>query len=221
MTDGTLSSVEELDALNETLEDTDQIVDRFRRTLSETGREAERSRRSVTALERSISHDLRGAMTDMVFEGTRASDALRSVATSLARTVFQQSITPITNAVGGAVGGAISSVLTPGASSAFADGAAFASGRVQAFAQGGIVTAPTSFPMRGGVGLMGEAGPEAIMPLKRGADGRLGVATDGAGHASPQINVTINTPDPAAFGRSRAQIMAALSRAVSQGQGRA
>ena len=57
----------------------------------------------------------------------------------------------------------------------FAKGAAFGAGRVAAFARGGVVDGPTHFPMRGGVGLMGEAGPEAIMPLARGADGGLGV----------------------------------------------
>ena len=50
------------------------------------------------------------------------------------------------------------------------------------FARGGIVSQPTLFPFAKGTGLMGEAGPEAIMPLKRGADGKLGVAAnlDGA-----------------------------------------
>ena len=48
-------------------------------------------------------------------------------------------------------------------------------GRVQAFASGGIVSQPTYFPMPDGAGLMGEAGAEAIMPLKRGSDGRLSV----------------------------------------------
>jgi archaellum component FlaC len=41
------------------------------------------------------------------------------------------------------------------------------------FASGGIVGSPTLFPMADGMGLMGEAGPEAIMPLKRGKDGKL------------------------------------------------
>lgn len=51
---------------------------------------------------------------------------------------------------------------------------------VTAFASGGIIDRPTLFPMRGGsTGLMGEAGPEAIMPLKRGPGGNLGVEARG------------------------------------------
>lgn len=61
----------------------------------------------------------------------------------------------------------------------FAKGGVF-SGGVQAFASGGIVGSPSLFGMAGGkMGLMGEAGPEAIMPLKRGRDGKLGVAGGG------------------------------------------
>lgn len=69
----------------------------------------------------------------------------------------------------------------------FAGGQAdFAQNSIKPFATGGIVTRPTFFKYaKGGEmqnGLMGEAGPEAIMPLKRGADGKLGVAAklDGA-----------------------------------------
>lgn len=65
----------------------------------------------------------------------------------------------------------------------FADGGVFSGGsQVQAYADGGIVGGPTTFPMSGGrTGLMGEAGPEAIMPLKRGANGKLGVQMEGGG----------------------------------------
>mgnify|MGYP001369130512 CR=1 FL=1 len=61
----------------------------------------------------------------------------------------------------------------------FANGGAIQNGRVIPFAKGGIVTRPTLFPMANGAGLMGEAGPEAIMPLRRGRDGKLGVAGGG------------------------------------------
>ena len=54
-------------------------------------------------------------------------------------------------------------------------GNVFAQNGIVPFAQGGIVDKPTIFPFANGTGLMGEAGPEAIMPLTRGADGKLGV----------------------------------------------
>ena len=60
-----------------------------------------------------------------------------------------------------------------------ANGKVMSSGRMTPFANGGIVNGPTIFPMANGAGLMGEAGPEAIMPLKRGADGKLGVSGGG------------------------------------------
>lgn len=75
----------------------------------------------------------------------------------------------------------------------FALGGAFDSGGVHAFANGGvftnsIVSKPTLFKFAKGIGLMGEAGPEAIMPLTRTASGRLGVAAVGAGGLQVQVN---------------------------------
>lgn len=93
----------------------------------------------------------------------------------------------------------------------FADGAAFQSGRVVPFASGALVTTPTSFPMAGGeTGLMGEAGPEAIMPLTRDRNGRLGVRTSGSSPA-PQTTVNnyrinVQTPDADSFRRSQRQL---------------
>lgn len=58
----------------------------------------------------------------------------------------------------------------------FSHGGVIAHGNVIPFARGGVVNRPTVFPMANGAGLMGEAGPEAIMPLRRGPDGRLGVS---------------------------------------------
>lgn len=60
-------------------------------------------------------------------------------------------------------------------------GGVFGPGGAIPFARGGVVNRPTLFPFAGGTGLMGEAGPEAIMPLRRGAGGRLGVAAAGGG----------------------------------------
>jgi hypothetical protein len=68
-----------------------------------------------------------------------------------------------------------------------AKGNIFSGGNVVPFANGGVVSSPMTFPMTGGkTGLMGEAGPEAIMPLKRGKGGKLGVVAENNG------NVVIN-----------------------------
>jgi tape measure domain-containing protein len=73
------------------------------------------------------------------------------------------------------------------AASLNANGNVFAQNGIVPFANGGIVDRPMMFPFAKGIGLMGEAGPEAIMPLKRGADGKLGVA--GGGGTSVTVNV--------------------------------
>jgi hypothetical protein len=74
----------------------------------------------------------------------------------------------------------------------FADGGAFSGGsQIKAYADGGVVGGPTFFPMAGGkTGLMGEAGPEAIMPLKRGANGKLGVQAEGS--SGGDVNIVQN-----------------------------
>jgi phage-related minor tail protein len=71
----------------------------------------------------------------------------------------------------------------------FADGGVFQGGQLTAFASGGVVNKPTLFPFANGIGLMGEAGPEAIMPLERGADGKLGVKNNAGGGQPVIINV--------------------------------
>lgn len=71
-----------------------------------------------------------------------------------------------------------------------ANGNAFNNGKIIPYANGGVVGSPTMFPMSGGnTGLMGEAGPEAILPLKRGPNGKLGVESSGG---SVVVNQTIN-----------------------------
>lgn len=82
------------------------------------------------------------------------------------------------------------------------------------FAKGGVIATPSYFPMSGGLGLMGEAGPEAIMPLARGADGRLGVAGGGGG---VQVTFNVTASDARSFAASEAELSAMLLRAVKRG----
>jgi phage-related minor tail protein len=93
-----------------------------------------------------------------------------------------------------------------------------AAGAVKPFAAGGIIGTPTYFPLSaGGLGLAGEAGPEAIMPLTRTADGRLGVASAARG-ASHGIVINITTPDADSFRRSEVYLTGQIARAVARGQ---
>ncbi|KKN90084.1 hypothetical protein LCGC14_0231970 [marine sediment metagenome] len=90
--------------------------------------------------------------------------------------------------------GGVQTELGPGAQMNSALGNVFNRGRVAAFAAGGVINTPTVFPMAKGAGLMGEAGPEAVMPLRRTSSGRLGVEMAGGGGS--QV-VTVNIIDNA------------------------
>ena len=99
-----------------------------------------------------------------------------SIISDMARIAIQQTITkPFTNFISGIFGSA--------------NGNAFVDGKVQKYAYGGVVNKPTIFPMANGIGLMGEAGAEAILPLRRGNNGKLGVQSTGGNIGNIVVNV--------------------------------
>jgi len=104
--------------------------------------------------------------------GKSFNDVLASVAQSLARMALRAG----TKALAEGLVSGLSGLL----SGAFGGG-----GTVAPFAQGGVIASPTYFGNGASVGLMGERGAEAIMPLARGSDGRLGVVSQGGGSAAP------------------------------------
>ncbi|MDT8326180.1 MAG: phage tail tape measure protein [Roseovarius sp.] len=172
-----------------------------------------RTGQDVQTLERGMSRGLRSAIRGAVVDGDSLSSSLRTLATSMINTAFNAATRPVTDQVGGLVSQGIGSLV--GGLFPFAKGGSFSQGRVQPFANGGVVSGPTTFPMRGGTGLMGEAGPEAIMPLSRGPDGKLGVRGAGGGNVSVVMN--ISTPDIDGFRRSQGQIAAQLGRVIGRG----
>ena len=100
---------------------------------------------------------------------------------------------------------------------AFAKGGVLGSPLPVPFAQGGVISSPIAFPLDGNrLGIAGERGAEAILPLARGPDGSLGVRANAGGAVSITFNVS--TPDADSFRRSETQIAALLARAVGQGQ---
>ena len=158
----------------------------------------------IDKLAESVGSRMVTAFASAATQGRNLSDVLKSLALSLARMALSAALKPLGTMLGGLAGGLLKN----------ATGNAFSGGQVMPFAEGGIVNSPTLFAMRGGTGLMGEAGPEAIMPLARGADGKLGVRGGGG------VNVTVNisTPDAQGFQRSQSQVSAAIARAVARGQ---
>lgn len=145
-------------------------------------------------LQRFAGESLSGFFSDIVSGGKNAEEALMNMTKKLAEAALQAALLgegPLASLLGtksstGGVGGLIGSLF----SLFSADGSAFTAGGVRAFARGGtftnsVVDSPTMFRFANGTGLMGEAGPEAIMPLSRDKNGRLGVAARGQGDSAP------------------------------------
>lgn len=125
-----------------------------------------------------------------MIDGTKSvAEAFRSMAADILKHLYKVLVvqTAIRN-IGGAIGGTFGAALSTYGLNA--NGNAFNNGKIIPYANGGVVGSPTMFPMSGGnTGLMGEAGPEAILPLKRGPNGKLGVESSGG---SVVVNQTIN-----------------------------
>ena len=207
--DETEELTDQIAGLEDAMSAAGEVTKSFTLGLLEAERAMEITSEHTKTLSRGLSRGLRGAFDGLIFDGMRASDALSMVARSVANTAYSAAMKPVTSHLGGVLASAVTGM--------FADGAAFSQGRVTPFASGGVVSGPTTFPMRGGTGLMGEAGPEAIMPLTRGADGRLGVQAAGGGR-SVQVVMNISTPDAQSFQRSQSQIAAQMSRALGRSQ---
>jgi hypothetical protein len=171
-----------------------------------------------------VSDTIESSMTSAfmsIVDGTKSAkdafkDMARQIIAELYRVLVVQRLVGSFDAASGKGSGIVGSIM--GAfGGANANGNAFFGGRVTPFANGGVVNGPTMFPMSGGqTGLMGEAGPEAIMPLKRDKNGRLGVSVDGGSGAVNvvnNINVTGGS-DPAAIRMEVAKLMPQITNAT-------
>lgn len=142
----------------------------------------------IENVSKSISSSISSGLINALKNGGNAFDAFSGLATTALQKILDKLIemsfvTPVLNALTGGVGGSLFSFF------GFKDGAAFNNGNVIPFAKGGVVNQPTLFPMaNGGTGLMGEAGAEAVMPLRRMNNGKLGVEADNSGNAV-QVNI--------------------------------
>jgi phage-related minor tail protein len=148
--------------------------------------------------------------------GRQFDDVVKSLGLRLSSLVVAQAFKPLASGISGGLNQLFSGLFGGGSGNALA----MASGGIKPFAAGGVIGTPSYFPLSsGGVGLAGEAGPEAIMPLARGPDGRLGVAGGGGGgRAGANVTVQISTPDAESFRRSETYLTGQIARAVARGQ---
>lgn len=146
--------------------------------------------------------------------GKSFDDTLKSLALRLSDLSVQMALRPVTSALGGGLTSLFGGLFGPSQNNT---DLLKAMNTAQPFATGGVIASPRYFPLSsGGLGLAGEAGPEAIMPLTRGSDGRLGVAA--AGSAPANVTVNIATPDAESFRRSETYLTGLVARAVARGQ---
>ena len=169
-------------------------------TINTLSLETEKLRTEMTGLNRladNFGQTITRSFASAIIHGRKLSDVLKGLALSLAGQALSSALKPLGGLLGQVFASAKGNVITP-------------------FASGGIVNSPTLFPMRGGTGLMGESGAEAIMPLARGNDGKLGVRM--GGNRGVNVTVNISTPDVASFRQSQTQVANLITRAVARGQ---
>ncbi|MFN0192661.1 MAG: phage tail tape measure protein [Aestuariivirga sp.] len=169
--------------------------------LSESTARLREEMSGLNRLADSFGQTLVRSFASAIIHGRKLSDVLRGIALSLAQQALSQALRPLGNLLGSVFANARGNLIS--------------AGRIKPFAQGGVINSPVMFPLRGGLGLAGEAGPEAIMPLARGRDGKLGVRMAGSGQG---ITINIMARDAESFRQSQSQIAAGIARAVSRGQ---
>lgn len=158
-----------------------------------------------------------------VIEGKKFEDVLRNIGLKLSETLLKAAFKPVELGISNLLNEGFRSIAgqagqlgslfggVPGAPMALL-------GSVQPFADGGVVGQPTYFGMDRNLGLMGEAGAEAILPLARGPDGKLDVSAAGGQGRPVNVTVHVSTPDADSSRRSEGLVSAAIARAVSRGR---
>ena len=189
--------------------------DLYARALEDLNQKFDPFTKLIEGIADSVENELNSAFA-AVLDGTKSlGDALLDFASNVlakvAQDLFaQQFAAPIADGLSGLLSGVVGGIAgggsVPGSTAP----------PPNPFAKGGVVSGPTIFPFANGTGLMGEAGPEAIMPLSRGADGKLGV-TAANGNSAPKITINNYSGQEArASSDGMGNIMVEIGRAVAQ-----
>ena len=175
------------------------FTEKFSGELSDVSGELERIDQLAGGVSRTLTSAFRGAVLD----GKSLNSLLSDIGRSFADIALKSAFKPIGNLAASLVEGLFT------ATNPVLNG-------IQPFAKGGVVAAPTYFSTGRGMGVAGEAGPEAILPLARGSDGRLGVASANAG-VPISISMNIQTSNAQSFLGAEAEVSAMLLKAVRRG----
>ena len=174
--------------LKNNTKETFNLKEEFKKLINETTD----FKTKIGELALDVTDKLGNAFADFFIEGKRgfadlARSAIKELQRIIIKAMFMKFIAnPILDALGLNADG---NVIEGGDVVPSAKGNVFAKNKIVPYKMGGIVSRPTIFPMRNGAGLMGEAGPEGILPLKRGKDGKLGVIANGGGVGNIVVNV--------------------------------
>jgi lambda family phage tail tape measure protein len=175
----------------------DQILKGFQLALNDTFNGLGTLLSNVRSATNAVFGELEDQILNFVKTGKFAfKDFTQFVLDELTKIVIRLSIIkPLAGSLGGlfSTAGGVTAGTTPSGAPVpvveQALGGVWKNGNVTAFASGGVVNSPVNFPMSDGrVGLMGEAGPEAIIPLERGPGGKLGVNASGTSGVVVNIN---------------------------------
>jgi phage-related minor tail protein len=151
------------------------------------------------------------ALDQALVRGKSFSEVMRTLGLRLSSMALNAAFKPIEQGLSG-----MFQNMFGGGMSGTDGGGSMLSGIVP-FAKGGVIATPSYFPLGNGLGVAGERGAEAILPLARGTDGRLGVRAE-TSRAPMAVNVNISAQDAASFRRSEAYVSGMIARAVARGE---
>jgi hypothetical protein len=179
-----------------------------------------------SGLAKTLDNTVSKALASAFQKSEKLDNVIMNAGLSLSKNVVRSALRPVntmisdglSNVMGNtATGNAVSGTLSKTISGLFQN--------ISLFAKGGVVSQPTMFSFGGNtesphVGMAGEAGSEAILPLSRGADGRLGVRqnTDISARSVQPVIVNIHARDAESFRQSQTQIAASFLRMVGKGK---
>ncbi len=169
---------------------------KFNQEMSDVSVELER----IDDLAKDVSKSLANAFKGAIIDGKSFRSLLGDIGKSFANIALKAALKPVGMMAQGFI----------------ADLFKAANPAITPFAKGGVVGTPTYFPINSGFGVAGEAGAEAILPLARGSDGKLGVVNNGGG-APINISMNVQASNVQSFLGAEAEMSAMLLRAVKRG----